>query len=56
VVRRTIAALYRLDLSGVEPPAIREGSVGAEARALGAAAIPLSQRYLIDQNAGARDG
>lgn len=56
MVRRTEAAFYRLDLSGVEPPAIREGSVGAEARALGAAAIPLSQRYLIDQNASAREG
>jgi len=55
MVRRTEAALYRLDLSGVEPPSIREGSVGAEARALGAAAIPLSQRFLIDQNAPARD-
>ena len=50
ITRRTEAALYRLDLSGIEPPAIREGTVGADARALGAAAIPLSQRYLIDQN------
>lgn len=50
ITRRTEAALYRLDLSGIEPPAIREGAVGADARALGAAAIPLSQRYLIDQN------
>jgi predicted NBD/HSP70 family sugar kinase len=56
VVRRTEAALYRLDLSGIDPPIIREGTVGAEARALGAAAIPLSQRYLIDQNAAAREG
>jgi predicted NBD/HSP70 family sugar kinase len=56
VTRRTEAALHRLDLSGIEPPAIREGTVGAEARALGAAAIPLSQRYLIDQKAAARDG
>jgi predicted NBD/HSP70 family sugar kinase len=56
VVRQTEAAFHRLDLSGVEPPAIREGTVGAEARALGAAAIPLSQRYLIDQNASAREG
>ena len=56
VVRRTEGALYRLDLSGIEPPMIREGTIGAEARALGAAAIPLSQRYLIDQNAAARDG
>jgi len=55
IVRRTEAAFYRLDLSGVEPPVIREGTVGAEARALGAAAVPLSQRYLIDQNASARE-
>ena len=56
ITRRTEAALYRLDLSGIEPPAIREGSVGAEARALGAAAIPLAQRYMIDQNASVREG
>lgn len=48
ITRRTEAALNRLDLSGVEPPQVREGTVGAEARALGAAAIPLAQRYLID--------
>ena len=56
ITRRTEAALYRLDLSGIEPPAIREGSVGAEARALGAAAIPLAQRYMIDQNPSVREG
>jgi predicted NBD/HSP70 family sugar kinase len=54
LTRRTQMALQTLDLSGITPPAIREGTVGAEARALGAAAIPLSQRYLIDQNAAAR--
>jgi predicted NBD/HSP70 family sugar kinase len=48
ITRRTHAALSRLDLSGVEQPQVREGTVGAEARALGAAAIPLAQRYLID--------
>lgn len=51
ITRRTEAALLRLDLSGVEPPQVRQGTVGAEARALGAAAIPLAQRYLIDPNA-----
>lgn len=56
VTRRTKAALLRLDLSGISPPVVREGSVGAQARSLGAAAIPLSQRYLIDQNAALRDG
>ena len=56
VTRRTAEALARLDLSGVAPPQVREGTVGAQARSLGAAAIPLSQRYLIDQNAAARSG
>ncbi|WP_413687718.1 ROK family transcriptional regulator [Rhodobacter sp. Har01] len=55
MVRRTEAVLLDLDLAGIHPPAIRAGSVGADARALGAAAIPLSQRYLIDQNAPARE-
>jgi predicted NBD/HSP70 family sugar kinase len=53
ITTRTAAALRRLDLSGITPPAVREGTVGAQARSLGAAAIPLSQRYLIDQNARA---
>ena len=52
---RTHAALHALDLAGIDPPAIRQGTVGANARVLGAAAIPLSQRYLIDQNASGRD-
>jgi predicted NBD/HSP70 family sugar kinase len=56
LVRRTRGALLKLDLAGIEPPVIREGTVGADARALGAAAIPLSQRYLIDQNVGQREG
>ncbi len=56
ITRRTAAAFLRLDLAGVDVPLIREGTVGAEARSLGAAAIPLSQRYLIDQNTSIRDG
>lgn len=56
MTRRVEAAFHRLDLAGIAPPAIREGTVGPDARALGAAAIPLSQRYLIDHNAPAREG
>lgn len=56
VTRRIEAAFLRLDLAGIEPPQIRQGTVGAQARALGAAAIPLSQRYLLDQNAAQREG
>lgn len=48
VVMATEAALARLDFSGVERPAIRAGTVGREARSLGAASIPLSQHYLVD--------
>lgn len=55
ITARTAAALQRLDLSGITPPVVREGTVGAQARSLGAAAIPLSQRYLLDQNAAQRD-
>jgi predicted NBD/HSP70 family sugar kinase len=55
ITLRTVAALHRLDLAGIEAPVIREGTVGAQARAMGAAAIPLSQRYLLDQNAAARE-
>lgn len=55
VAEATRAALARLDLSGITPLTVREGTVGAMARSLGAAAIPLSQRYLIDQNAAVRE-
>lgn len=55
ITRRTHAALHRLELDGIDPPQIREGTLGAQARSLGAAAIPLSQRYLIDQNAAGRE-
>lgn len=56
ITRCTDEAFHRLDQAGIDPPQIREGTVGAQARSLGAAAIPLSQRYLIDQNAALRDG
>ncbi|MCW1919077.1 ROK family transcriptional regulator [Rhodobacter sp. KR11] len=55
MVAATQEAFLRQDLSGIAPPLLREGSLGAQARSLGAAAIPLSQRYLIDQNAAARE-
>lgn len=48
VVARTEAALRGMDLSGITPPQVQEGTVGPDARALGAAAAPLAQRYLVD--------
>ena len=51
LVRRTRNHLMSLDMAGIEAPDLREGTVGPEARTLGAASIPLSQRYLVDPNA-----
>ncbi len=56
ITAATAAAFARLDQSGITAPAIREGTVGPQARALGAAAIPLSQRFMIDATGPLRDG
>jgi predicted NBD/HSP70 family sugar kinase len=48
ITRKTREAFQKLDLAGVYTPDIREGTCGPHARALGAAAIPLSQRYLME--------
>lgn len=56
LVEATRNALGRIDLKGLEPPAIVEGTVGADARTLGAASLPLSERYLVDNSALLRTG
>ena len=48
--------LRRLDLSGIAPPALRRGSIGPIARALGGASLPLFDRYLLDQHTLAGPG
>lgn len=50
VVRATIEEAGKLDLQGVIMPDIIEGMVGAQARAIGGASLPIFARYLIDQN------
>lgn len=50
VVQATREAVTRLDLQGVIIPDILEGAVGAQARAIGGASLPIFARYLIDQN------
>ena len=40
-------ALARVDSEGLTLPAVREGTVGIHARALGGASLPLSERFLI---------
>lgn len=50
VVAATREAVGKLDLEGVVMPEIIEGTVGAQARAIGGASLPLFSRYLIDTN------
>ena len=41
------ANLQTLDFSGIDQPEVLEGTIGDQARTLGAASIPLSQRFLV---------
>jgi predicted NBD/HSP70 family sugar kinase len=50
IVRATIQEAAKLDLQGVVMPEIIEGAVGAQARAIGGASLPIFARYLTDQN------
>lgn len=49
IVSATRSALERYDLQGIIVPEIVEGQVGDQARAVGAASLPLFARYLTDQ-------
>lgn len=50
IVEATRIELSRLDLQGLNAPEIVEGKVGVHAKAMGAACLPLSNRYLFDQS------
>jgi predicted NBD/HSP70 family sugar kinase len=51
LVDLTQARLGSMNLAGLEPPRVREGTIGPDARALGAASLPLSERFLIEAQA-----
>ncbi len=50
IVAETRRAVLTFDLQGVQLPLIEEGSIGIDARALGAASLPLVERFLLDRN------
>ncbi len=50
LVASVTAAIPKIDAEGLRPPPVREGTVGIHARALGAASLPLSDRFLIGAN------
>lgn len=47
--------LGKLNMTGLEKPEIRGGTVGADARSLGAASLPLFARFLLNQKLTNRD-
>lgn len=56
LVSGTRDRLARYDVEGLTLPAVREGTVGIHARALGGASLPLSERFLLRQPASTRIG
>ena len=47
LVDATRAAIGEIDAEGLQLPAIRAGTVGVHARAIGGASLPLSERFLV---------
>jgi predicted NBD/HSP70 family sugar kinase len=49
IVAATERAMRKLDLQGIRPPAVVEGRIGPNARAIGGACLPLLNRYILDR-------
>lgn len=47
ITERVRAELAALKMTGMDSPEVRHGSLGADARVLGAASLPLSHRFLV---------
>ncbi|EYD71361.1 ROK family transcriptional regulator [Limimaricola hongkongensis] len=52
LVERIRAAMGRIDLRGLVPPRIEAGTVGGNARGLGAACAPIFAQFLLDTHSG----
>lgn len=50
LVRRIQDQVAQMSVAGVQKPEVIEGSIGSDARALGAASLPLSKRFLVEKN------
>lgn len=55
LVARIEHEVASLVTAGVSAPSIQEGSIGYDAKVLGAASLPLSERFLVDRNAYLKD-
>ena len=52
IVARTLERVAELDTRGLYPPRVLEGSIGKNARALGAAANPIQSNFFLTPNRG----
>ena len=50
LVARTAAAMAHVNMQGISPFAIVEGKIGADARVMGAASLPLFANFIIDRD------
>ena len=51
LVDRVRKYLFRHSTPGIRTPNVQEGSIGPDARSLGAASLPLSERFLVERKA-----
>lgn len=51
LVERTAARMRDITVPGIAFPDVRQGSVGSDAKTLGATSLPLSDRFLVDRDA-----
>ena len=51
LVQHVVSALGRLTVPGIAFPEIAEASIGYDAKTLGAASLPLADRFLVDRDA-----
>jgi hypothetical protein len=50
LVEAVRAAMTAVNTQGIAPFPVLEGTIGAEARALGAASLPLFHNFIINRN------
>lgn len=55
LAERVAREMKKLTAPGIAMPEIQQGTIGYDAKALGAASLPLSHRFLVDRNAFPKD-
>jgi predicted NBD/HSP70 family sugar kinase len=51
IVRQATERLDQIHIAGIDLPVLREGTIGSDARSMGAASLPLADRFMVDSRA-----